>query len=76
MACNAARSVETLARVLRDAGVSQRTAGAAIGHSDAYVNRRLTGDVPLSVEDLERLALVAGYDVRIELVPMDPQGVH
>lgn len=70
MARNAARSTATLAQALRDAGVSQRAAGAALGHSDAYVNRRLNGSVGIDLDDLEALAALAGLAVVVELVPV------
>jgi len=71
MTRNALRSIATLAAALRRAGVTQRAAGAALGHSDAYVNRRLAGTVPMSLDDLEALAALAGLEVHVELVPAE-----
>lgn len=58
-----------LADALRAVGISPRAAGPKVGRSIAYAARRLNGEVPMSLEDLEALAAVAGLEVRIELVP-------
>nr|WP_286185679.1 hypothetical protein [Sphaerisporangium cinnabarinum] len=34
-----------------------------------YAQRRLSGEVPMSLDDLEALAAVAGLEVHVELVP-------
>lgn len=60
---------ETLAAALRDADVSERAAGVEMGHSTMYARRRLTGEVPMTLDDLEALAAVAGLEVHVELVP-------
>ena len=65
----AERCTATLAAGLADAGISHRAAGVAVGRSTNYAQRRLTGEVPLTLEDLEALAAVAGLEVHIELVP-------
>lgn len=63
------RTTETLRDALRDAGISQRAASAKVGRSPVYAHRRLSGAVPLSLDDLEALAAVAGLEVHVELVP-------
>lgn len=60
---------EALAAALGARGVSHRAAGVAVGHSTMYAHRRLTGEVPMTLDDLEALAAVAGLEVRVELVP-------
>lgn len=66
---NAKRVSETLAAALDARGVSHRAAGVAVGRSTMYAQRRLSGEVPMSLEDLEALAAVAGLEVHVELVP-------
>lgn len=59
-------SLDTALRVQR---ISRRNAAATIGKQHDYVNRRLNGTVPMSLDDLEALAAVAGLEVHVELVP-------
>lgn len=61
--------IEDVSHALREAHISHRAAGVAVGHSIAYAARRLNGEVPMSLDDLEALAAVAGFEVRVELVP-------
>lgn len=69
MTRNAQRSRRTLALALAERGISDRAAGVAMGRSVAYAHRRLNGEVPMTIDDLEALAAVAGLEVHIELVP-------
>lgn len=75
-AMNRTRQAETvtfdLDTALRVKRISRRSAAATIGKQHDYVNRRLNGTVPMTLDDLEVLAAVAGLDVRVELVPHKP----
>lgn len=52
-----------------DARMSQQKLAAAAGYSTSAVSRRLAGDTPLTLDDLERLAGAAGFTVSITLNP-------
>lgn len=53
---NAQRVAHSIRARLRANGVSQSTVAEVLGTSQAAVSRRLVGDVPLSVEDLDVIA--------------------
>lgn len=69
MDSHAERARSTLIVALDDRGISHRAAGVAMGRSVAYAHRRLNGEVPMTLDDLEALAAVAGLEVHVELVP-------
>ncbi|HEX6870170.1 MAG TPA: helix-turn-helix transcriptional regulator, partial [Micromonosporaceae bacterium] len=64
---SAQRLRHSVAEEVRVAMVRRKMNGAglavAIGRSQAYVSRRLTGETPFDVDDLERIAVVLGVDV-------------
>lgn len=63
---NAPSLSDTLSAKLRGAAAERKCTGAALadalGNSPLWVSRRLTGTVPLSVEDLVRICDVLSVD--------------
>lgn len=60
---NAQRIAHAIRARLRANGVSQSAVAAALGISQAAVSRRLVGDVPLSLEDLDVIATQLGVGI-------------
>ena len=67
---NAQRIAHAIRARLRDRGVSQSTVAARLEISQAAVSRRLVGDVPLSVEDLDAIATLLDVEIS-ELVAVE-----
>lgn len=53
--------------LLRDHPCSQRQLAREMGVSRPYIDRRLSGDLPLSLDDLARLAPILGVEVHAVL---------
>lgn len=56
------RAAANVRRELLDRGISQTTAGVALGMSQAAVSRRLCGDVAFDVTELVTIARLMGMD--------------
>lgn len=63
---SAERFIDTVREALATQGVSQRAAARRLGVSQQYLNRRLRGEVPLSLGDF--LALASLLELDLELV--------
>jgi transcriptional regulator with XRE-family HTH domain len=61
------RVVEDLRVALFRKGISQQAVAERTGMSQSAVSRRLSGDVPATLNDLESFAAAAGAELHIEL---------
>lgn len=62
---SAERFIDTVRAALAARGLSQRAAARALGVSQQYLNRRLTGEVPMSLEDFLALASLLELDLEL-----------
>ena len=51
-----------------EARISQEKLAAKVGMSSSAMTRRLSGETPIVLSELERIAGALGYDVRVSLV--------
>ncbi|GAB3125756.1 helix-turn-helix domain-containing protein [Glaciibacter psychrotolerans] len=61
------RVPDALRVALFSAKVSQQKAASVTGYSSSAISRRLAGDTPITLDDLNRIAAAAGLDVQIIL---------
>lgn len=54
-----------------EARVSQEKLAGKVGISSSAMARRLSGETPIDLTDLERIAGALGYDVRVSFVARD-----
>jgi transcriptional regulator with XRE-family HTH domain len=64
-----ARTAEEIRAVLGRRRMSESALARAIGASQAYVWRRLSGEIPLDLDDLEKIAAALSVDVSA-LIPI------
>lgn len=57
------RAVEQIKTLLLRRGMSARDLAAKIGVKQAYISRRMTGEVPLNLDEIEAIATALGVDV-------------
>lgn len=53
--------------------MSQTKLAKASGMSQSAINRRLTGQTSLTIEDLNQLAQALGQEIRISFIPTDKE---
>lgn len=59
------RITSALRFLTREARISQEKLATKVGMSTSAVTRRLSGETPITIDDLERMAAALGYSVRV-----------
>lgn len=62
------RVAERVRTAMRERGIVQTALAAELGRSQTAISRRLTGEVPFDVNELDDIARVLGVDV-VDLMP-------
>lgn len=59
---------------LQEAHMSQETLAKRVGLSFSALNRRLAGQTPITLKDLDRIADALNLDVRVSLIERSSHG--